>query len=326
MADITGNQVTVFGGSGFLGRHLIRRLAAEGHIIRVAVRDPEGALFLKVMGKIGHIVPVAADVREPHSVARAVAGSQWVVNLVGILAEGGKRTFQRVHAEGAANVAKAAALEGVQRLVHVSALGADPASASAYARTKAEGEAAVRAAFAGATILRPNVVFGPEDGFFNMFACMARFLPILPVLGASSPKDGGARFQPVYVGDVADAIMAALKRDDALGATYELNGPEEMSARQLMESVLRITGRRRLLMPAPYWLLTLQAFFLEKLPGKLLTRDQVKQLRVPKVAGAAKSLADLGIRATAPSAILPTYLDRFRRPSADHQPQIIGPR
>jgi len=326
MADITGKQVTVFGGSGFLGRHLIRRLAAEGHIIRVAVRDPERALFLKVMGKIGHIVPVAADVRDPHSVARAVAGSHWVVNLVGILAESGKRTFQRIHTEGAANVAKAAALEGAQRLVHVSALGADPTSASAYARTKAEGEAAVRAAFAGATILRPNVVFGPEDEFFNMFACMARFLPMLPVLGASSPRDGGARFQPVYVGDVADAIMAALKRDDAVGATYELCGPEEMSARQIMEGVLRITGRRRLLMPAPYWLLTLQAFFLEKLPGKLLTRDQVKQLRVPKVAGAAKSLVDLGIHPTAPSAILPSYLGRFRRPSADHQPQIITPR
>jgi len=326
MADITGNQVTVFGGSGFLGRHLVRRLAAEGHVIRVAVRDPEGALFLKVMGKIGHIVPVAADVRDPHSVARAIAGSQWVVNLVGILAEGGKRTFQRIHVEGAQSVAKAAALEGVQRLVHVSALGADAASTSAYARTKAGGEAAVRAAFPTATILRPNVMFGPEDALFNMFACIARFSPLLPVLGASSSKDGGARFQPVYVGDVADAIMAALRRDDALGGTYELNGPEEMSARQIMESVLRCTGRKRLLMPAPYWLLSLQAFFLEKLPGQLLTRDQVKQLRIPKVAGAAKGLADLGIRPTASEAILPTYLERFRRPSPDRHPQILTPR
>jgi NADH dehydrogenase len=326
MADISGNQVTVFGGSGFIGRHLVRHLAAEGHTIRVAVRHPERCLFLKVMGKVGHIVPVAADVCEPHSVQRAVAGSQWVINLVGILAQSRKRTFQRVHVEGAANVAKAAALEGAQRLVHVSALGADAAAQSVYARTKAEGEVAVRAAFPAATILRPNAVFGPEDQFFNLFAAIAQVSPILPVLGASGTRDGGARFQPVYVGDVADAIMAALKRDDAIGGTYELCGPEVMDARKIMQDIARHTGRRRLLIPAPYWLLSLKAFFLEKLPGKLLTRDQVKMLRVPKVAGAAKGLADLGIQLTAPEAILPSSLSRFRRPAPRRLPRVPAPR
>jgi NADH dehydrogenase len=315
MADNSGNQVTVFGGSGFIGRHLIRRLAAEGHVVRVGVRDPEGALYLKVMGKVGHIVPVAADVTDRASVARAVAGAQWVVNLVGTFAKGGKHGFQPVHASGAGNIAAAAAVSGAARLVHISALGADPAAESAYARTKAAGEIAVRAAFPGAVILRPNVVFGPEDKFFNMFACIARYSPVLPVLGAAGWRDGGAQLQPVYVGDVADAIMAALKRDDAVGGTYELCGPEAMDARKIMQSVLRHTGRRRLLVPAPYWLLLLQAFFLERLPGQMLTRDQVKMLRVPKVAGTAKGLVDLGVRATAADAILPTYLSRYRRPT-----------
>ena len=170
MTGFTGNQVTVFGGSGFIGRHVIRRLAAQGHTIRVAVRDTEGASYLKVMGKVGHVVPVPASVADPASVARAVAGAQWVVNLVGILAQSGKRTFERIHAEGAANVARAAADVGAQRLVHVSALGADPNSKAAYARTKAKGEANVHAAFPNATILRPSVVFGPEDHLFNFFA------------------------------------------------------------------------------------------------------------------------------------------------------------
>jgi len=308
MTDITGKLVTVFGGSGFIGRHLVRRLAERGHTIRVAVRNPDEALFLKVMGRVGHIVPVAANVTDEASVARAVAGSDWVVNLVGILAEGGgRRSFERVHAQGAANIAKAAAAAGVQRLVHISALGASAESSAKYGKSKAKGEAAVRAAFPSAVILRPSVVFGPEDNFFNMFARMAKFSPVLPVIGTS--------FQTVYVGDVADAIVAGLTREDALGGTFELGGPEILTGRRVMELVMTYTGRKRCLMTAPFWLLAIEGLVLQFLPGKLLTADQVLMLHTPNVVSAgAKTLADLGIQATPVEAILPTYLNRYRLP------------
>jgi uncharacterized protein YbjT (DUF2867 family) len=308
MTDITGNLVTVFGGSGFIGRHVVQRLAAQGHIIRVAVRNPEEALYLKVMGRVAHIVPVAADVTNEASVVHAVAGADWVVNLVGILAEGRGQSFERVHAQGAATIAKAAAAVGVKRLVHVSALGASDTSPAKYGRSKAKGEAAVRTAFPSATIVRPSIVFGPEDNFFNMFACMARFSPALPVMNA--------QFQPVYVGDVADAIMAGLTHPDTPGGTYDLGGPEVVSGRGVMERVLRHIGRRRLLVPVPSALLALEGAILQFLPGKLLTLDQVRMLRVPNVvATGAKTLADLGIQPTPMDAILPTYLNRFRLPS-----------
>jgi NADH dehydrogenase len=309
MTGITGKLVTVFGGSGFIGRHVVRRLAEQGHTIRVAVRSPDEALYLKVMGRVGHIVPVPANVTDEASVARAVAGSDWVVNLVGILAEGGgNRTFERVHVLGAANVAKAAAAAGVARLVHVSALGASDSSPAKYGKSKAKGEAAVRAAFPGAVILRPSVVFGPEDNLFNMFACMAKFSPVLPVIDTS--------FQPVYVGDVADAVVAGLTRDDAEGGTYELGGPEIASGRRIMELVLHHTGRKRVLVPVPFWILAIEGLVLQFLPGKLLTADQVLMLHAANVVSAgAKTLADLGIQPTPMDTILPTYLNRYRLPT-----------
>lgn len=308
MTGSTGKLVTVFGGSGFIGRHLVRRLAAQGHTIRVAARSPDEALFLKVMGRVGQIVPVAANVTDEASVARALAGSDWVVNLVGILAEGsGNRAFERVHAQGPANIAKAAAADGVARLVHVSAIGASEASPAKYGRSKANGEAAVRAAFPGATILRPSVIFGPEDGLFNKFATMAKFSPVLPVIDTS--------FQPVYVGDVADAIVAALMRDDAMGGTYELGGPDVITGKQMMEQVLKHTHRKRCLVAAPFWLMAIQGLILQLLPGKMLTADQVLMLHAANVVGAgAKGLKDLGIQPTPMDAILPTYLDRYRLP------------
>jgi uncharacterized protein YbjT (DUF2867 family) len=308
MTGITGKLVTVFGGSGFIGRHLVRRLAEQGHTIRVAVRSPDEALFLKVMGRVGHIVPVAANVTDEASVARAVAGSDWVVNLVGILAEGGgRRSFDRVHAQGAANVAKAAAAAGVARLVHMSALGASETSPANYAKSKARGEAEVRAAYPGAVIVRPSVVFGPEDNLFNMFACMAKFSPVLPVIDTS--------FQPVYVGDVADAIVAGLTRDDAQGGIFELGGPEVATFRRMMELVVHHTGRKRWLVSVPFWILAIEGLVLQYLPGKLLTADQVLMLHAPNVVSAgAKTLADLGIQATPMDAILPTYLARYRLP------------
>jgi NADH dehydrogenase len=327
---MNGRRVTVFGGAGFLGRHIVRRLAAQGAVVRVAVRDPEDALFLKPMGEVGQIVPMAADVADPASVRAAVTGAERVINLVGILSEWGRATFRRVHVEGAATVAAAAAEAGATSLLHVSALGADPASPSAYARTKAEGEAAVRAAFPGAVVFRPSVVFGPEDGFFNRFAALARVSPVLPVIGAPAwPRigwagrgleidlfgRGGPRFQPVYVADVADAAMAALDDKRARGRTFQLGGPTIYSFKEIMELVLKATGRKRLLAPVPYWAAMCQGFFLEWLPRPLLTRDQVLLLRVDNVVpSGADGLAALGIAPTPAEAVIGEYLSRFRRP------------
>src|SRR4051812_1431339 len=236
---------TVFGGSGFIGRYVVKRFARAGYTVRVAVTDPGGARFLQTQGKVGQIVPLAAGVGEEEAVARAVAGAELVVNLVGILFERRAGDFQRVHAEGAGRVARLAAASGAERLVHISAIGADPASPSAYGRTKAEGEAAVRAAFPPSTILRPSIVFGPEDAFFNRFAGLGRMLPVMPVIA------GNARFQPVYVGDVADAVLAAATREDAQGRTYELAGPRSATFRELLRYVGEVTGRRRSLVDVP---------------------------------------------------------------------------
>ena len=304
---------TVFGASGFLGRHLVRRLAAAGYCVRAAGRDPDAALFLKPMGDVGQVVPWPADITRPDSVAAAVNGADVVVNLVGILYERGRATFQKVHAEGAATVAQAAAAAGASRLVHVSALGADANSPAKYARSKAAGEDAVKAAFAKATILRPSVVFGPEDDFFNRFASMARLSPVLPVVGAASRKDGGPKFQPVYVGDVADAIMASLTDAKAPGQTFELGGPAVYSFREIMRLVKAQTGRKRCLVPVPFWAAEIQAAVLGLLPVPPLTSDQVQLLRTDNVVGEkAKTLKNLGITPTAAEAILPTYLMRFR--------------
>lgn len=297
--------VTVFGGSGFIGRHLVRRLAADGCIVRVLVRNPERAAFLKMYGEPGQIVPMYGDVADAASVAGAATESFAVINLVGILYEKGRRNFQRIHVEGAANVARASADAGADRLVHMSAIGADPASPAEYGRTKAAGERAVRAAFPRATIIRPSVVFGPEDDFFNRFASLARFSPALPVFKT--------RFQPVYVGDVADALMGVLADPETAGKVYELGGPRVIDFRELMQIMLREIGRKRALVPLPLSIAQLEAVFLEMLPVPPLTRDQVKLLgRDNIVDPGALSFKDLGIQPTGVEAVLPTYLSRFR--------------
>jgi uncharacterized protein YbjT (DUF2867 family) len=298
---------TVFGGSGFIGRYVVKRLARAGHTVRVAVTDPGGARFLQTQGKVGQIVPLAAGVTNEDAVARAVVEAHLVVNLVGILFERRAGDFQRLQAEGAGRVARVSAAQGVERLVHVSAIGADPESPSAYGRTKAEGEAAVRVAFPSATILRPSIVFGPEDGFFNRFAGLTRVLPFMPVIA------GDTRFQPVYVGDVADAVLAAAERDDARGRTYELAGPRTATFRELLRYILETTGHRRPLVDIPMGLARLQARLGEFLPTPPLTRDQLLMLQRDNVqASGALGLADLGIQPKALEAVVPTYLTRFR--------------
>lgn len=297
--------ITVFGGSGFIGRHLIRRLAASDWIVRAGVRDVEAASFLKPMGGAGQLVLWPCDITNPESVAKALEGADAAVNLVGILYERGARTFQRIHVEAAESIAKAAQAAGLTRLVQVSAIGADPDSPAAYGRTKAAGEAAVKAAFAGASVLRPSVVFGPEDDFFNRFAALARVLPLLPVFDVS--------FQPVYVGDVADAIVKALTDPATSGNTYELGGPRVITFRELMQIVMTETGRSRWLVPLPLAVAELEAMFLELLPVPPLTRDQVKLLgRDNVVSPGALTLQDLGIAPTALEAIVPSYLRRYR--------------
>ncbi|MBV9428245.1 MAG: complex I NDUFA9 subunit family protein [Bradyrhizobiaceae bacterium] len=304
--------VTVFGGSGFLGRHVVRALARRDYRIRVAVRRPDLAGHLQPLGRVGQIHAVQANVRYPDSVAAAVRQAEGVVNLVGILFERGARTFQAVHVEGADAVARAAADAGA-RIIHVSAIGADANSPAQYARTKAAGEDAVRAAVPGAAIFRPSILFGPEDDFFNRFAAMARLSPVLPLVGG-----GHTRFQPVFVGDVAEAIAQAVDGQAAGGAPYELGGPEVKTFRELMAFVLATTGRRRLLVPLPFPLASLQAAFLQFLPKPLLTPDQVKLLRVDNVVSEQaqrerRTLAAFGIEPTTIEAIVPTYLWRFRK-------------
>ncbi len=319
--------VTVFGGSGFIGRYVVQRLARSGAVVRVAVRSPEQASFLRPMGNVGQVVPTAASIQDPDSITRAVAGADQVINLVGILYERGRRSFEAVHLRGPERLAAAATEAGVRDLVHVSALGAAVDSPSAYARSKALGEDAVLKGFPKAVILRPSVVFGPEDSFLNMFASMARFSPMLPVFGCPPPRvdprgeppldlygDGGTKFQPVYVADVADAVIAALSTPAAAGRTYALGGPRVYSFKALMELVLRETERRRLVLPVPFWAGNLMAAVLEFLPKPLLTRDQLRLLRSDNVVpeGAA-GLADLGVAATPLEAIAPEYLSLYRR-------------
>ena len=305
--------VTVFGGSGFLGRHLVKRLAARGALIRVAVRAPESASFLMPMGGVGQISVVPCNVRDDASVASAVEGARAVVNLVGILAEHGRQRFGALHAQGAERVAGAARAVGAARLVHVSAIGAGPESSSEYARTKAEGEARVCDAFPAATILRPSVVFGPEDEFFNRFAAMARVLPILPLFGGGE----GPRFQPVYAGDVAEAIVRALLQKDAPGRTYELGGPRVVTMREAYGIVLRHTGRRCRILGLPWGLggAAALASAVLPLPAFLrVTRDQLRQLRFDNVvASDARTLAELGIDATPMGVVVPAQLARFAR-------------
>jgi NADH dehydrogenase len=305
--------VTVVGGSGFLGRYIVRALAGLGYRIRVAVRRPDLAGHLQPLGTVGQIMAVQANVRFPNSIAAACSGAHAVVNLTGILHRSGAQTFDAVHVAGADASAAAARQAGARLYLQCSSIAADIGSSSAYARTKAEGEARARAAFNGAIIVRPSIVFGPEDRFFNRFAAMSRFLPALPLIGG-----GKTRFQPVYVGDVAGAVATLVDRDTADGRTYELGGPETFTFRELMRFTLETVGRRRLLVPLPFILAKAEAAMLQLLPNPLLTVDQVELLKTDNVVGEAaraegRTLEGLGIEPRTIAAIVPTYLYRYRR-------------
>jgi NADH dehydrogenase len=312
MASNLETLVTVFGGSGFLGRNVVRALAKRDYRIRVAVRRPELTGYLQPLGRVGQIHAVQANLRYPASVEAAMRDAEVAINLVGILAEGGAQSFDAVQGQGAAAIAKATAAVG-GRMVHISAIGADENSASGYGRSKAAGEQAVLAAVPSATIFRPSVVFGPEDQFTNRFAALARMSPALPLIGG-----GVTRMQPVYVGDVATAVADAVDGKARPGATYELGGPEVLTMREIMEIILSITERNRALISLPFGLAKLQAQFLQFAPGALkLTPDQVTMLRTDNVVSdAAKAagltLEGLGIAPDSMEAIAPQYLWRFR--------------
>jgi uncharacterized protein YbjT (DUF2867 family) len=312
MASNLDTLVTVFGGSGFLGRNVVRALCKRDYRVRVAVRRPELAGYLQPMGKVGQIHAVQANIRHPASIEAAMRDSHIAINLVGILAESGAQTFDAVQAKGAETVAKAARATGAE-MVHVSAIGADENSTSRYARSKAAGEQAVLASVPTATILRPSVVFGPEDQFSNRFGALARISPALPLIGG-----GATKMQPVYVGDVARAIADAVDGKTKPGATYELGGPEVLSMREILEIILAITERQRMLVSLPFGLAKLKAAFLQFAPGDLkLTPDQVELLRTDNVVSeAAKAagltLEGLGITPDSLEGVAPQYLWRFR--------------
>jgi NADH dehydrogenase len=306
------NLVTVFGGSGFVGAQVVRQLAKAGWRVRVAVRNPAAAYEMRLAGDVGQIDIVQANIRNEASLRRALKGATAAVNLVGVLRETGRQGFQAVHAMGAQKVAEAARAEGVSRLVQVSALGADDHSPSKYARSKAEGEAAARAVFADAVIVRPSIVFGEGDGFFTRFAAMAQISPVLPLVGG-----GHTRFQPVFVGDVAKAIAVVTGAPDAAGKTYELGGPGVFTFRELMALILAEIGKRRLLAPVPWpvaGLLGAAGDMAGMFIAPPITADQVKLLRADNVAsGACPGLAELGITPTTLESVLPAYLYIYRK-------------
>ncbi|MCF4165988.1 complex I NDUFA9 subunit family protein [Zavarzinia compransoris] len=307
MAD---RLVTVFGGSGFVGRYVVKRLAKKGWRVRVAVRRPQEAGFLRPMGDVGQVVLVQANVRHGPSIKAAVEGADAVINLVGILSETSSQSFHMVQAEGAKRVALAAREAGVARFVQMSAIGADPQSESEYARTKAMGETAVKEAFPGAAIVRASLIFGPEDKFFNRFANMVRYVPALPLIGG-----GETRFQPVYVGDVADAVVALAEGEVAPAETpFELGGPTVYSFRELMEVILKATERKAALISVPWAIARMQAAAIGWLPGAPITTDQVKLLETDNVvAEGAPGFEAFGITPDSVEAIVPAYLIRFRK-------------
>ncbi|HZH26367.1 MAG TPA: complex I NDUFA9 subunit family protein [Azospirillaceae bacterium] len=299
---------TVFGGTGFIGRYIVRRLAKAGCIVRVASRHPSKANFLRTAGHVGQIVPMACNIHDDASVAAVLQGANLVVNMVGILHESRNSTFDTVQATASERIARIAAAEGATRLLHFSAIGADPSAKSDYARTKGLGEAAVRAAFPNATILRPSVVFGAEDQFFNRFAAMSELAPALPLIGG-----GTTRFQPVYVADVADAALGCLQDGATMGMTFELGGPRVYTLREVLEMVLTETRRNRMLLPLSWGFAETLAGLLGRLPNPPLTRDQVELLKRDNVVSPdMPGLPALGIQPTAVEMILPTYLDKYR--------------
>ena len=313
MSEAAPGLITVFGGSGFVGSQVVQDLARRGWRIRVAVRRPDRAYRLQTSGHVGQIQAVRCDATDPAQVEAALAGADAAINLIGILYEGGGRSFKALHVDAARNIAAACAAAGVDRLVHISAVGANPESASRYAGTKAAGEMAVREVKPDAVVIRPSIVFGAGDGFLNRFASMATMAPALPLIGG-----GKTRFQPVYVGDVAQAIARAVERTDAAGRTFELGGPEVLTFKEVLELILRETRRRNGLIPLPFFAAR-GIGSLAQLTGvvgiaPVLTRDQVVQLETDNVvADGAEGLAELGIEPTGVEAIAPSYLWRYRR-------------
>lgn len=326
-----GRVVTVFGGSGFIGRYVVRALARDGWRVRIACRRPDLAFHLQPQGRVGQVMAVQANLRHPESVAAALRGASAVVNLVGILAESGAQKFSKVQAEGPKVIAEAAKAAGIDNLVHISAIGADPKSASVYGRTKAEGEAGVLAAVPSAVILRPSVVFGPEDDFFNRFGTMARFFPVVPIVG------GATKFQPVYVGDVAEAVATAIRGGAKPGTVYELGGPEQKSFAELIEYVLKVTERDRKVSQLSFatgaTVAGITQFFtkisLGLFPTLLrMTTDQVELLKHDNVVSEeavreGRTLQGLGIVPQSIEAIVPTYLYRYRK-TGQYQAQRLG--
>jgi NADH dehydrogenase len=320
-ASTSDKLIAIIGGSGFLGRHIVQALAKRGYRIRVACRRPDLAGHVQPLGTPGQIMPVQANVRYPASLAAACDGAYAVINLTGILYGSGAQTFDAVHVFGAEASAKAAKAAKARLFIQVSAIGADAASASQYARSKAEGEARARAAFPGAIIIRPSIVFGPEDGFFNKFASLARFAPALPLIGG-----GLTKFQPVFVGDIAEAVARLIDSGEADGRTYEFGGPEVLSFKELMQFTLATVGRKRLLVPLPWAIAKIQGMILGLLPKPLLTADQVESLKSDNVVSEAaarerRTLEGLGIAPRGIAGIVPTYLYRYRRAG-----QFTGPR
>ena len=321
---MTGRIVTVFGGSGFIGRHVVRALCRQGWRVRVACRRPHLAGDVKLAGDVGQVQLVQANVRNRPSIKRALENAEAVVNLVGILTERGSQSFQGTQALGASNIASAAAEAVITKFVQLSAIGASKTSRARYAQTKAEAEEAVRAAIPTATILRPSIVFGPEDGFFTRFAEMARLSPVLPCIG------GSTKFQPVYVGDVAQAVAAALAKPEAAGKTYELGGPRTYTMKELLQFITREIDRPRALLPVPVAVMAPAAYIIGALSrlnpffGPPITGDQVQQLKIDNVvAPGAGTLADLGVtNLETVEAITPTYLWRHR-PHGQFQPPRV---
>jgi uncharacterized protein YbjT (DUF2867 family) len=312
-ASTSGELITIIGGSGFLGRHIVQALAKRGYRIRVACRRPDLAGHVQPLGAPGQIMPVQANVRYPASLAAACDGAFAVINLTGILYGSGAQSFDAIHVFGAEASAKAAKAAKARLFIQVSAIGADAASASEYARSKAQGEVRARAAFPGAIVIRPSIVFGPEDGFFNKFAGLARLSPALPLIGG-----GATKFQPVFVGDIAEAVARLVDSGEANGQTYEFGGPEVLSFKELMQFTLETIGRKRLLVPLPWAIAKMQAMILGLLPKPLLTVDQVELLKTDNVVSEAamrekRTLEGLGIAPRGIEGIVPTYLYRYRR-------------
>jgi NADH dehydrogenase len=318
--DNSHKLVTVIGGSGFLGRHICRALAKRGYRIRVAVRRPDLAIHVQPLGKVGQIAPVQANVRYPESLAAACASAYAVINLPGVLYSSRNQNFEAIHVVGAEAAARAAAAAGAALHIHISALGADRNAPSDYARTKAEGELRVMNAFPGAIIIRPSIIFGPEDQFFNRFAAMARRSPVLPIFGA------GTRFQPVFAGDVADGIELLVERGSADGRIYEFGGPEVYTLKELVQFTLRTVMRKRLLLPLPFAMGKVAAAFLQLLPKPPLTSDQLKLLRVdnvvsPQAESDNRTLSGLGLLPRDIEALVPSYLYRYRRAGQFTEPE-----